>query len=518
MRDKKISFSWEKFKIEFSRFQLIVFILLILFYFLSRLVNLTEFPIFCDEAIYIRWAQVMKSEPSLRFLPLSDGKQPLFMWLMIPLFKVFPDPLLAGRMVSVLSGFSTFLGLGVLSFILFKVTNLSLMTMFLYFLSPFNLFFDRLALVDSLLACFSVWVLIFTIWLGKEKRLDLAMILGMVLGGALLTKSPGMVLLLISPLVIFTFSFRQRKKSQWVLLPLLGVSFFLAMLAYNILRLGPGFQMIALRNQDYVYPLKEILKHPFDPLGWNLRSIFRYYWSYLTPAFLILASVGLVRIIKNFKKTPEFLILIFWWLAPLIGQGAIAKVFTARYILFSTVPLILFAGFGWQAINRIKKRVLSSLFLVILLIPVLNFNLKLLFNPSITPLPTDEKRGYLEDWTAGWGIRETALYLNKIDQSPGIVVATEGFFGTLPDGLQIYFDKSQKVTVLGAGQPVSAIPESLIGAKKAGNRAYLLVNRSRASLADYQSLGLEMIKIYPKPPVLEPKDYLLFLEVKEVKE
>jgi predicted membrane-bound mannosyltransferase len=65
--------------------------LLIFVYFILRLPNLTLLPVFADEAIYIRWAQVMKSEPTLRFLPISDGKTPLFMWIMMPLFKIFEE-------------------------------------------------------------------------------------------------------------------------------------------------------------------------------------------------------------------------------------------------------------------------------------------------------------------------------------------------------------------------------------------------------------------------------------------
>jgi len=40
--------------------------------FFLRIFRLTFLPVFGDEAIYIRWAQVMRAEPTLRFLPLSD--------------------------------------------------------------------------------------------------------------------------------------------------------------------------------------------------------------------------------------------------------------------------------------------------------------------------------------------------------------------------------------------------------------------------------------------------------------
>jgi hypothetical protein len=73
-------------------------------YLILRLPNLTLLPIFADEAIYIRWSQVMKAEATLRFLPMTDGKQPLFMWMLMPMLKLIEDPLLAGRLLSVASG------------------------------------------------------------------------------------------------------------------------------------------------------------------------------------------------------------------------------------------------------------------------------------------------------------------------------------------------------------------------------------------------------------------------------
>src|SRR3989337_697389 len=99
---KKLFGKWKK--------TLLIGAIIFIVAFALRIYNLTILPIFGDEAIYIRWSQVMRADPSLRFLPLSDGKQPLLMWSAIPLLKVFSDPLFAGRAVSVVSGVLTFLG------------------------------------------------------------------------------------------------------------------------------------------------------------------------------------------------------------------------------------------------------------------------------------------------------------------------------------------------------------------------------------------------------------------------
>src|SRR4030043_36113 len=93
--------------------------ILVIFFFL-RMINLTILPVFADEAIYIRWSQVMSAESTLRFLPLSDGKQPLFMWILMPLLSFFRDPLVAGRILSVFSGLVTMVGVFLLSFSLFR--------------------------------------------------------------------------------------------------------------------------------------------------------------------------------------------------------------------------------------------------------------------------------------------------------------------------------------------------------------------------------------------------------------
>ena len=66
---------------------------------MTRLTKLTLIPIFTDEAIYLRWAQIALGDPRWRFISLIDGKQPLLIWLFLPFVKYISDPLVAGRIV-----------------------------------------------------------------------------------------------------------------------------------------------------------------------------------------------------------------------------------------------------------------------------------------------------------------------------------------------------------------------------------------------------------------------------------
>jgi len=94
-----------------------------IFFLATRLLNLTKIPIFTDEAIYIRWGQIALQDPAHRFISLEDGKQPLFVWLMIPALKFISDPLVAGRIVSVAAGFVSLASITAVGWILFGETT-----------------------------------------------------------------------------------------------------------------------------------------------------------------------------------------------------------------------------------------------------------------------------------------------------------------------------------------------------------------------------------------------------------
>lgn len=148
-----------------------------------RLYHLTLLPVFVDEAIYVRWSQIMATEPTLRFLPLSDGKEPLFMWVLMFLVRRASDPLFIGRLVSVFSGLGTLIGVWYLSLLLFQDKKAALVAALMYVISPFAFFFDRMALVDSMLSMFGIWTFVLAFLSFTKRRLDLAMLAGFALGG-----------------------------------------------------------------------------------------------------------------------------------------------------------------------------------------------------------------------------------------------------------------------------------------------------------------------------------------------
>ena len=528
-----------KFKIKNFKLNLFWVFLLVVGYFLTRLINLTVIPVFCDEAIYIRWAQVMRAVQSLRFLPLSDGKQPLFMWLMIPFLKIFSDPLVAGRMVSVLAGLGTMAGVYILSYLLFEKKEISLFASLLYLITPFTLFFDRMALTDGLLSMLGIWFLIFAVLLAQNLRLDLAMIGGIILGLGLITKSPALFFALMLPLCLLVkdgchcegfipeailkkatgkeiASSRHTLGLAMTLIRmtvLSGVVYLFAFAIYNILRLGPEFHLIALRNKDYVFSLNEIIKHPLNPFLGNFKDAISWFWILLTPPVFILGILGMVLMLyKNIKNSA---LLLIWFLVPLLAQSAVAKVFTSRYVLFSVPIFLVFCAFALLVVFKsLKNKILTTVVLTILFVFPLFQIMQLVINPQKAWLPANERSGYLERWTAGYGIRESADYLKQISKTQKVLVGTEGYFGTLPDGLQIYLEKVPNVTVIGVGYPIKEIPEKLINGL-VDNRVFLLVNDTRFEVKRDEKLKL--ITQYPKAKnqKIDSRENLLLFEIEK---
>lgn len=474
----------------------LILILILVLYFAFRLPSLTYQPVFADEAIYIRWAQVMKAEPTLRFLPLTDGKTPLFMWLMMPVFKIVADPLYAGRVLAVISGLTTLTGVYLIGR-LFLNKRIALLSAFLIAITPYMFFFDRMALVDTLLAGFVTWSILFGFLLVKYKRIDLAMVLGYLLGGGLLTKTPGMFNVLMIPLTALTLNFSSKGRVLKTA-GLFLISITIGLGIYNLLRLGPGFSSLNSRNSDYVRNPLDLLQNPLDPFLPHLRDLSNFWPSLLGYPVLLALVIGIVFML--IKKSRYAIAIFLIALGPLLIQMFLLQTFTARYMLFSIPPFLIIAAFGIDSLIALMKRshrlILSGTVLGLLIWPAY-FNYMLTRDIENTPLPVNERRGYLEDWTSGYGLRDISWFIEEESQKGQVIVGTEGSFGTLPEGLQIYFDKNRLV-VFKPGK--AGITEDL-RAEASRSATYYVSNRSRFP---EQSEGVEVIKVYEKAIPWDP--------------
>ena len=173
----------------------------------SRLIGLTALPVFADEAIYIRWAQLLRHDSLYLYFAMNDGKPPLFIWLVAGMLEFIAHPLMAGRLVSVVAG----LGQLIVSDAILQqlqAPKLARVTQaILIVVAPFWFFHHKMALMDALLV---LWLSLS--WLGLlivDRQLHgqaslswKKVFLGVGLGGlgwglALWTKTPALFSLVL---------------------------------------------------------------------------------------------------------------------------------------------------------------------------------------------------------------------------------------------------------------------------------------------------------------------------------
>ena len=465
-----------------TRKWVIVAVILLGLYVLTRLTNLTKLPIFTDEAIYIRWSQIGSRDANWRFISLTDGKQPLFTWIMMVFFRIIPgDPLVVGRLVSVCAGFLTLVGLWVLSFELFQSIPVAFFTGFLYVVSPFALMYDRMALYDSLVTTFSVWSLYFSVLLVRRLRLDIALVLGMVLGAGMLNKTSGFISLYLLPSTLLLFEGGKNPRKRlltWVGLALISV--MISQGLYSILRLSPFFHIIRQKDAVFVYGISEWFSQPFRFLEGNLRGLFDWLWRYLTlPIFL----AGTVPLVVRLRKKNGKLLLYLWWIVPFVGLAMFGRVLYPRFILFMSIPLILIAATSMYWIwKRVGKTVRGIALMLLIVMPGILTDYSIILNPRYALIPQADKGQYVDDWPSGGGVAEVNAYLFSQSMRGKISVYTEGTFGLLPYAVEIYLVDNTNVTIHGIWPLPKEMPLEILKDAKT-HETYVILNQTQTTPA-----------------------------------
>ncbi len=439
---------------------------IILLFFVSRFYNILGLPIFTDEAIYVRWSQIASNDAAWRFISLTDGKQPMFVWIAMLFMKVIQDPLLAGRLVSVMAGFGSMVGIFFLTNEVFKNRKAALFASLIYVLYPFSLVYDRLAMYDSLVAMFIIWSLYFEILLVRNLRLDLALILGMIIGGGMLTKTSANFALILLPFSLLLFNFKDKKWKEklrkWIVFTLVVVVIANGM--YNVLRLSPFFHIIADKNLVFIYSFHEWIQHPLEYFMNNIRALLDWLISYTTAPFLVLVVASFV-IGKKYGK--EKLLLLTWFAVPFIALALFGRTLYPRFILFMMMPLLAMGAYSlYELVNFAKKIWIKALVVLFFLGIFLVNDFFIVTDFGKASLPQSDRDQFVTGWPAGGGVRESVAILQEKSKQGKIYVGTEGTFGLMPSALEIYLGKNPNVIIKGFWPIHETPPQELIEASK----------------------------------------------------
>ena len=479
------------------KWKIITAFVLIALYFFTRLVSLTQLPIFVDEAIYLRWAQIAKNDANWRFISLTDGKQPLFVWATMVMMRFIRDPITAGRLVSTITGLISMIIIWAISWLLFGNIRLAFLSSLIYLVSPFSLVYDRMALMDSMVGTFSLLSLLLAIIMIKTLRLDVALILGAVLGGGILTKTSGFLNIYLLPLTLLLFNWSARKRRppisgllRWLALAFLAV--LISQLFYSVLRLSPFFHIINQKNTLFVFPLKEWLKDPFFYFKSHLNGLSNWLISYLTWPLIFLVVYSLLDFRNHFR---EKLLLFGWFAVPFMGLVTFGNILYPRFIFSMSLPLFILIAWSLNDFShRLKKKAVWLGAVLLLLIVPLSIDFKLLFNPKTAPIARSDRDQYILSWPAGYGVKEIITFVKQQAEKGKIFLATEGTFGLMPAAFELYLWDNPNVEIKGFF-PVEKIPEEVLEKAKI-MPTYFVFNETIQVPGNFP---LKLIAEYPRP-------------------
>lgn len=450
----------KKYKLE-----IFFFLLLTVVYFISRFYHLLSLPIFTDEAIYVRWAQIAKNDATWRFISLTDGKQPMFIWIVMIAMRLIKDPLFASRTISVFAGFLTMIGLFFFGKETFKNRWIGLIGSFIYVLYPFGLVYDRLAIYDGLVTTFTVWSLYFEILLVRYIRLDIAFATALIIGGGVLNKTTEFIDLYAMPVLLLLFNFRQKgwvkKLGQFALYSVLV--FILVNLYYSVLRLSPFFHIIAEKNNTFFYTFAEWKQHPWKFFIGNVNGLIDWTKIYVMYPVLALIAASFFVSFKNFK---EKLLLFGWFLGPFLIFALIAKIMYPRYLLPMTISLLPLAGYTLYEIAKKSKLWIAIIVGILCMALYIRADYFILTDFAHAPIPSSDLGQLINDWPAGGGVKETTAFFAEQAKNNKIVIATEGTFGLMPAAYEISLVDNPHVKIQGLWPISDTLPAVLTDASK----------------------------------------------------
>lgn len=475
---------------------IIIWPFLTVLYFVTRAVNFKITPIFTDEAIYTYWAQIALNDPVNRFISLEDGKQPLFIWLAAIAQHFIKDPLIATRLVSVLAGFGSLIGIYLLTKELFE-KRAALVASFLYIVLPFTLLYDRMALFDSLLATLGIYAVLFTVKMARDPKLDNALLAGAAIGLAKITKSSGNFFHYLIPVSLLLFNFKRKNYSR-ILAKWFGfasIAVVLASVMYNSLRVSGYFYIIERKNYEFIRTLEEVKSDPFTHFFSNSQSLISWVSTYLGVPLFVVYLVSVAYFVK--RRNLKFIYLQIFVFIPFLAEAVFNKVLYPRFMLFYFPYIIISIAAFFIAFCDIFKKYwlkIAALSFLILIIPLMT-SYKLITNPAYAKIPKSDSDQYFNDWPSGYGIEEIVQAIGQQSKHQDVYIGTEGTFGLLPFALNVYFYSNSKVHVY-SYWPVDPdkLPEQIRQIAK-NHKTYFIFYQSQK---DTNNPELKLISKYQK--------------------
>ncbi|KUK79514.1 MAG: Uncharacterized protein XD95_0328, partial [Microgenomates bacterium 39_7] len=264
----------------------------------------------------------------------------------------------------------------------------------------------------------------------------------------------------------------------------------LSLTLFLLLKIHPAFSQLFTRGGDFLFSWQEILlENRWKETIPSVPNYLSYFVQYLTWPIVFFSILGIFL-----KQKRSVILMHLSWLSFAIPIFVMGRVVFARYLfpvsLFITLAATISIGQLINMKNFVKYIVYALLFLAV--IKSSQFILSSLFSPESIPFISSDQKQYLTEWSAGYGVRETVKLIEDLSGTQVIYVMSEGYFGTLPDGLLMYLHRQpvDNIFIQPIGQPIRTLPakQSIKNAELidrfllVGNSHRLVLNLEKASL------------------------------------
>jgi len=392
-----------------------------------RIVNLGALPVFIDEGTYAQAARIVGARPGPETLFILSAHNfgfnpPLFSWVAAPFTRLVADPLLAARLASACIGTLGLVATWAVGRAL-RGPLVGLLAGLLYALSPFILFYNRLAMLDGLLATCGAGALFFAVRLRQRERARDALCLGLCVAAGMLTKLFAVNMLLL-PLLAVALAERPRRGAVSrgaAVAVALGV-----LPLFYVYQNGSG-----LHGHLNVQGLAPTLRLVWGQvLSWGQAL-----WLYATPPVILCAIVGLWAA----RRERAGLLVGLWALLGAVTIVATPNtLFAPRYALYIVVPIVVLGARGLLALAETLHARLpgplgrrAALWLplaaavTLVLLPAAAADATTVGAPLQAPLTPVDRWQYATGWPSGSTLTPDIAYLRRQAARRPITVISE---------------------------------------------------------------------------------------------
>ena len=419
----------------------------------------TLLPILVDESIYLRWAEIIHHQGQW-FISLLDGKQPLTYWLLGIQRMIWDgDPLAGGRMLSVIAGLGSTVGVYAVGRLLSDERG-GLVSAFLYACFPLSILYDRLAYTEGFANFFGIAVVYTSLWCFSEpgKSWKRELVPGAALALAMLTKQ---TLLLFAFVPALAALWRARKHERNLIARLAtiyvcgGAAMVFCMVTIPAAPTLASHDAV-LHHKEFFASPEELLEDPFGAAATNVVKLSGYITTYVTWPGALAALAALAYL--SWRRSMAAWVLVSASVLPWVAQVFLLKLmYPTRYPYPHFWPWFVVIGLAaadlWVHSKRwlpheSRRKTAAALATLFIAGPMLYQGHGMLTAPRAFLHERDIFYFMRSIGHVGWGVREAIDFLEQeAKREGGFVLLTDPVWGTPSDAMAPFLNQKHGIRV-----------------------------------------------------------------------